>query len=213
MTLKATITRGAALLPALCLAGLCGSAHAQQFECTITPLSTNYMVEEPVLLKLTTRNIGSVGGKIYLGHDGKGAFRFGTNEHSLLTNSLLRTGGLMRMPSRELRAGERYDETIVLDEWLRLPPGEHTVICENSAANLQARFHLTILPLDRDALRARIASLIKRAQRWGYVDFGDPAAEALRAAVRRSALCKEIVATAPQARAELKSGLENDPVD
>ncbi len=112
-----------------------------------------------------------------------------------------------------LKPGRSFQEVIVLDEWLRLPPGEHIVLCENSAAHLETRFTLTILPLDRQELRARITRLIKQAQKRGVINFADPAVRALRVAVRKSPLCKVIVTTAPEARADLKDGLENDPTD
>lgn len=189
------------------------SAQAQDIDWRIAPLSTNYMVAEPVMLKLVVYNSSDAPREILLGRDAVGAFRFGTNANSLVTNSMLRFGGIIRASSLRLEPDGSYKDTIILDEWIRLPPGEHIVLFENSAAHLETRFTLTILPLDRQELRARITRLIKQAQKRGVINFADPAVRALRVAVRESPLCKVIVTTAPEARADLKDGLENDPTD
>ena len=189
------------------------ACFGQQLQWSIRPLSTNYMVEEPIMLKMAIYNDSPTSTEVFLGRDSIGALRFGTNDNRLLTNSMLRAGGLIRASSLRLKAGGRYDEIIILDEWLRLPPGEHNVICENCAARLQTQFQLTILPLDREELRVRMTRLIRQAQRRGAINFADPAVQALRSAVRRSPLCKEIIADHPETRADLKAGIENDPTD
>lgn len=191
----------------------CCDSFGQQLGWSITPAATNYMVGEPVLLNMVIYNDSATAVQVPLGRDAVGALRFGTNENDLRTNSMLRFGGIIRASSLRLEPDGSYKDTIVLDEWLRLPPGEHTVLCENSAARMETRITLTILPLDRQELSARITRLIKQAQRRGVINFADPAVRALRAAVRKSPLCKEIIAHHSEARAQLKSGLESDPTD
>ncbi len=100
----------------------CGS-FGQQLGWSITPATTNYMVEEPVLLKLVIYNDSATTLQVPLGRDAVGALRFGTNENDLRTNSMLRFGGIIKASSLRLEPGGSYKDTIILDEWIRLPPG------------------------------------------------------------------------------------------